>query len=753
MPSGPRKPPKPSPEPAEPAPAKPEGDKPAGRPRRPRAATPAEGQPPAPAAGKRPRRGPDRPTASADQAAYARKREAMQQRARMQSRGGRDIGALPPCVDPARRARCRRDFRRFCDTYLGAAFTIEWSKDHLRAIKTIETAVLEGGLFAFAMPRGSGKTTIVEAACVWAMIYGHRRFVALIGATESHAEQMLGNVQTELQVNELLAEDFPEVCFPIERLEGISQRANGQLCQGVRTYIEWGAKILVLPTIAGSAASGAIVRVAGITGTIRGMNFKRADGARVRPDFVVLDDPQTDESAKSPSQCRERERVLAGAILGLAGPREKISGFMPTTVIRQGDMADVILDRTKHPEWRGERFRAVYAWPTRQDLWDEYARLRRDSLANGGSGETATTFYRKHRKAMDAGADVAWKQRHNADELSAIQHCWNLRIADERAFFAEHQNEPLPEHEDGPEEQKPEQIAARTNGLDRGVVPTDAAHLTMFVDVQGRLLYWLVVAWRDDFTGAVVDYGTWPRQKEPYFTLRDARLTLRDAVPGAGVEGAIAGGLTQLFAEQLGREYQTEGGASMRVSRCLVDANWGDSTDVVYETCRRSIHAAVVSPSHGRYIGPSSTPMSEYRRKPGDRVGLHWRIPGAGGKRATRHVLFDSNWWKSFVASRLSTAMGDPGALTLFAGRADTHRMLADHLVAERRVPLEAFGRRVDTWQLKRPGLDNHLLDCIVGAAVAASMQGATLAGLESAAGARGARQRLRLSDIQRARR
>lgn len=683
--------------------------------------------------------------------AYARKREAMQQRARMQSRGGRDIGAIPPVVDPGRRAAAARDFRRFCETYLAAAFTIAWSRDHLRAIQIIQDSVLSGGLFAFAMPRGSGKTTIVEAAVVWSMVYGHRRFVALVGATETHAEQMLGNVQTELQVNELLGEDFPEVCYPIERLEGISQRANGQLCRGVRTYIEWGAKILVLPTIPGSAASGAIVRVAGITGQIRGMNYKRADGARARPDFVCVDDPQTDESAKSPSQCRERERILAGAILGLAGPQQKISGFMPCTVIRQGDMADVILDRGKHPEWHGERFRAVYAWPKRQDLWDEYARIRRESLANGGAGETATRFYRRHRKPMDSGADVAWPERHNSDELSAIQHCWNLRIADERAFFAEHQNEPLPEHEDSADELTAEQIAARTSGVPRGVVPGDAAHLTMFVDVQGKLLYWLVASWRDDFSGAVVDYGTWPQQREQSLALRDARKTLRDAIPGAGLEGAIAGGLEQLFREQMGREWQTEQGGSMRVGRCLVDANWGESTDVVYEACRRSIFAGLVVPSHGRFIGPASTPMSEYRRKPGDRVGLRWRIPGGGGKRATRHVIYDANWWKSFVHARLSTAIGDPGAVTLFGARPETHRALAEQLVSERRVPLEAFGRRVDTWTLRRPGMDNHLLDCLVGAAVAASIQGATLAGLASAEPAGQRRSRIRLSDLQRA--
>jgi hypothetical protein len=107
-----------------------------------------------------------------------------------------------------------------------------------------------------------------------------------------------------------------------------------QLYQGQRTHIGWTAREIVLPTIAESPGSGAIIKVAGITGRIRGMKYKRADGQTVRPSLVILDDPQTDESARSLSQCATRESILAGAVLGLAGPGKKISGIMPCTVNR-----------------------------------------------------------------------------------------------------------------------------------------------------------------------------------------------------------------------------------------------------------------------------------------------------------------------------------------------------------------------------------------------------------------------------------
>jgi hypothetical protein len=85
-------------------------------------------------------------------------------------------------------------------------------------------------------------------------------------------------------------------------------------------------------------------------------------------------------------------------------------------------MADNILDRDKHPEWNGERTKMVYSFPANEKLWQQYAQLRADSPRRGNAGEEATAFYRANRDAMDAGAAVAWPERFNHDELSAIQH-------------------------------------------------------------------------------------------------------------------------------------------------------------------------------------------------------------------------------------------------------------------------------------------------------------------------------------------
>jgi hypothetical protein len=155
-------------------------------------------------------------------------------------------------------------------------------------------------------------------------------------------------------------------------------------------------------------------------------------------------------------------------------------------------------------------------------------------------------------------------------------------------------------------------------------------------------------------------------------------------------------------------------------------------------------------PSHGRYVGASSVPFSEYKRKRGDRVGHHWRIPNVHGRRQVRHVVIDTNYWKSFVHARLAVAMGDLGCLSLFGRQPTDHQLLAEHVTAEYRVRTEARGRVVDEWKLRAGGPDNHWLDCLVGCAVAASVQGASLPGVSD--GLSRIRKRIKLSELQRSR-
>ena len=659
-------------------------------------------------------------------AGYDALRAASAARNRRLSAAGRDIAPIPDVANVDRRAACEKDFRRFCEIYFPAAFTLAWSGDHLKVIAKIEAAILRGGQFAQAMPRGGGKTTLAEMACIWAILYAHRHFVCLIGATAMRARSMLESIKTEFECNDALLEDFPASIYPIRRLDRIHNRAGGQTLNGGPTRILWTVDRVVMPTVADWPASGAILVVTGLaSGNIRGQKHKLADGHIVRPDLTVIDDPQTTQSAWSESQSARRETLLAGDVLGMAGPGKKIAAILCATVIRPGDMADNILDRDKHPEWQGERTKMVYAFPTKEKLWDQYAVIRAESFKADGDGHEATEFYAAHRAEMDEGAVVAWPARHNPDELSAIQHAMNLKLRDEQAFWAEYQNEPLVLAQGDEDLLTADQIAAKVSGRRRGEVPLGANQLTMFVDVHDHLLYWMVAAWENDFTGHIIDYGAYPDQRRQYFTLRDARATLARAAPGTGKEGAIQAGLKVLVDMHLAREWKRDDGAVMQVGRCLVDA--GYVPDTVYLAIRRSGRSAVLMPAKGVGVGASSKAFAEHKRRKGDLYGHYWRVPTVRGTRVLRTVHIDTNYWKSFVHARLAVALGDRGCLSLFGTKAEEHRLLSEHLAAEYRVRTEARGHTVDEWKLKASAVDNHWLDCLVGCAAAASMLGVSL--------------------------
>src|SRR5262245_15941925 len=121
----------------------------------------------------------------------------MQRRHAEESASGRDIAPLPKVANRRRKKRCERDLGRFCLTYLSGTFGIPFSADHRKVIAKMERSALEGGFFPFAMPRASGKSSMSEADCLWALLYGHRSFVVLIGSEEGRALDMLESIKVE----------------------------------------------------------------------------------------------------------------------------------------------------------------------------------------------------------------------------------------------------------------------------------------------------------------------------------------------------------------------------------------------------------------------------------------------------------------------------------------------------------------------------------------------------------------------------
>jgi hypothetical protein len=646
---------------------------------------------------------------------------------------GRDIAAdFPGPGDLARRAACAQDLERFLSTYFSRVFFRPWSADHKRIIRRTEAAILTGGLFALAMPRGSGKTSLAIRSGLWALLYGHKRYLSLVTATEADGERLLEGLKTELLYNEELAADFRSVVYPLRRLDGDARRASGQLFGGQRTAIVWASRRLSFPLMPddgdGPNVSGAFVSVCGLTGALRGQARALPDGTVTRPDLVLLDDPQTRKSARSPAQKSERKATVLADVLGMAGPGQALTAVMPCTVIAPDDLADELLDRKRHPEWHGERTRLIYSFPTAEKEWEVYFTLRREAMQEDRPPVEAEAFYRDHQATMDAGAVVAWPERKLDSELSAIQHCLNVRcdLGDE-AFFAEYQNEPLRPEADGGPVLEAKHVAAKVNRLAQGVVPVRSAVLTAGIDLGDRLLHWVVTAWTPDFGGSIISYGVFPEQSTRNFTSAKAGRTLADLSPGAAREGQVHAGLLALTDSLLSREWKREDGGVSRIGLALVDS--GFLPDIAHEVCRRSPHAATLLPSRGLGIGPAGRPMEEWTPKPGEQRGFHW-IKARSPDRAGQHVRADVNFWKSFLRDRFLTALGDRTSLSLYGSQPAEHELYAAHATAEYSTLLTGNGRTVETW-LHRPARpDNHWWDATVLTCVAGSILGTKLPGM-----------------------
>lgn len=648
-------------------------------------------------------------------------RESTNQKMAKVRASARDIAPLPDVVDPDRKETCRHSFRLFCETYFPDLFTLKWSDDHIKVISLIESAVIRGDLTAVAMPRGSGKSTLCMVACLWALLYGHRHYLMFIGASEDHAKMMLDNLRGEISSNDLLLEDFPEACYPIRRLEGVTHRAPGQTLNGKPTQIDWTKKQLTLPTVEGAASSGSIVQVAGITGRIRGAQAKRGKET-IRPDLVVVDDPQTDESARSPKQCDDRLRTVAGAILGLSGPGRKIAGIMPCTIIAKGDMADQILDRKKHPDWHGVVMRMLRSMPKNLKLWEQYGEIRSNCLVNDKTLDEANDFYLKNRERMDEGAEASWEDRYNDDEVSAIQHAMNILLRDESAFYAEYQNEPPSDVGESSLVVSESDISRKIVGIDRGTVPEWATHLTAFIDVQKDVLFYAVVATMNDFTAHLVEYGTYPDQPTAVVRADKVRRTIAKSHPGS-FEAGMDAALRSLVGGLLDRDWLRQDGSPINISRIGIDANWAQSTTIVRSIALDTTFRGLVMPCHGVGIGADRKPMNDYQKKPGERSGWCWRVMTQPLK-----MIYDTNAWKSFLSQRIHLAVGDKGTLTIHSGKPLKHKMLLSHLTSEKPVTMTSSDRTVTQWRLVS-GKENHLFDCVIGSLVMASEQGVVAVG------------------------
>jgi hypothetical protein len=655
---------------------------------------------------------------------YQKHKEDAAERSREKSAAGREIGPLPDVVDQERKWAGFESLESFGMTYFPSRFFLPPCPAHREAIKVMESCTNDGGLFCFALMRGGGKTAWAEVAVIRAVAYGLRRFVLLVQATESLAGNSLKKIQREFESNELLLEDFPEVCYPIRRLERIHNRAKGQTLDGEPTRIEWTADGVVLPSVRGAASSGAIIRVAGLTGAIRGLSVSGPNGEMFRPDMLVIDDAQTRASAKSPTQTSDRETLILDDLMGLAGPTTTIAAVNLCTPMYTNDLAERFLDTEKRPDWRGIRTSLLSAFPTNLAKWDEYYEERRSGLRENDGGKRGNEFYLANIDTLQAGAVVTWPERKKKDDVDGLQTAMNLYYANPRGFAAEYQCRPeagvLGENV---KEMVSTDIAKRLNGVPRYMVPKECSFITAAFDPGIWVCWYSVIAWSNRFGGAVIDYGCWPRQARSNFAASDARPCLRDHYKGFTDKQIVFQSLNDIVPHVLGKKYyQHETGEEMVVSKAIIDR--GYEKEAVHQYIRQSAFVNILHASKGFARSKTQkTGVGGWAKREGEQSGDNWKITktesGVG-----RMIQFDADDWKTTTSDLLTAPLGGMGALTLWGNSAADHEMFSEHVCAEYATLTSYGGASFYSWSVKPGGPDNHFLDVAVLNALAASVSG-----------------------------
>lgn len=655
----------------------------------------------------------------------------------------RDIAPLPKAEMHTERKVCENDLELYAVTFYPLFFYMDFSNELRKAIKNLQTAIEDNGLFFQILPRGSGKTVLAIVAILWAVCYNKQKVLAVIGAKMKLAQKICTIIHYHLKTNELLLKAFPEICYPFTELKHVNQQ-SAQTYNGIPTQISISKEMIVIPTIEGSKSSGIAIVPYGLTGAIRGEIIKMPDGSIARPSFFLVDDPQTDESAKSTSQCEEREDLLQSAVLGLAGPGRSISGVVNGTIIRRDDMVNRYADG-KYPEWEILKVAFLSSWPTNTDMWEEYLTIREED--NKRTWEKSNAFYKKNRIEMDKGAVAYWEDRLEHGAISAIQSAYNLIFRHGlQSFMSEFQNEPS-EKMTGVDLPSITDILSKRNSIPKDRVKAGTQYITCGIDVHKHILFYLVAGFRDGGTCQTIDYGCFPKQKTMHFDMHNLSVKLSDIYIGSEAS-IITQGLIDLVGMLSIQEYMSVSGEEkFNIERIFIDSGYKPAC--VQRV--KSEHKSLVVPSRGIGLTAGRKPISQYPKKPGEKYGHFLYYPLVSKSRDFRHCNIDVNYWKSQVSDGFLLPAGSTGEYTLFGTAKTNHDLFATHCTAETYTETIGQGRKVKEWKMKVANNENHLFDCLVCASAAASDIGMKLdddrKGLKNVSSQKP--KRIKLSDLQ----
>ena len=627
---------------------------------------------------------------------------------------GRDVGLHPHTRRLAQKKKLEYNLRAFLLYTFPEQMYLEFSDDHLEMIQTIQECIFDGGNLAEALPRGSGKTTIVRGSIIWALGYGHRRYIATITSTGSSAKKILKGIKKAFQFNQRLDLLFPEITHYVRALGGQSQSATGQLANGQLTNMSWTTEQLVFPAFKPNEkylerCNQSVLEARGLTGEVRGMQYETMDGRILRPDFVFLDDPQTKESAKSTTQTGDRIELIEADVLGLAGPDVDIACIATCTVICEGDLAQWMLKK-----WRSKLAKLLYVLPdAHATLWKEYINLRLDNKNEAPKvlRKICNGFYKENRPKMDAGAVVGWEQRILKGDLSALQTAYNLLAKHgETAFYSEFQNEPQKVNADV-YTISPDLLLERVNNYRKREAPTSGHFKIATADINFHGVSWVNCNFENDYTCSIADYGVYTKKGKQAIYANNWEMTEALALFEA----------LKSFCDLMARRFP-----ELRILG--IDGNRFTKPVVKFVKAYDGKFPFRLYILRGYSPKKYKTPATSSKTLIGkSRQRCHLQ---KNERQDVNDIPFDSSFWHMTSQKAFLRSPGAPGSASFYSGENVRHREICEHICADKLVDYyERNGELIYDWK-KVPG-KNDLGDSLAMAYVLANIAGLELDGIK----------------------
>ena len=556
-----------------------------------------------------------------------------------------------------RRKRLEKNPEAWLRYYFPNIFTLPFSDGHREIINAIVRTDVAGKDVVVAAPRGEGKTNIMRYMSIYLVVTERANFVALGGWQSRSAAEAFSSWLFAITSERLVA-DYPEYFAPF----AVSTHANRL------PRLRWqgedhptGAAIrsrlmqIVFPDGRGALAAGSL------QGDVKGLNITTADGSSLRPNKLLLDDPQNVNRAADPKFVADTLKLIDTQWRLLAGPDKRISMMVACTIYAPDDVGESLGKRRNTVFVRIPR---VVSWPdgfekdgsqTRQ-LWDRWFDLYDDD----NTREMAFTFYRRNRKAMCKGFAVSWK--HRFDKSKGDQDAFFSAMVDyytkgRDAFYSEYQNQPV-EHETKFYELTPQCILKHQVELHENEVPEDTVYAVLTTDINYSYgLTYEATAFDSEGRSHVFAEGVWCQSPLPV-SARNTNQEQRQRLVKMALE---------IMAEWVDVQ-------PWKLDDWYIDAG-GEQFDTVTKFCRTAKKNGKLGRAMIGRAGKTYDPSVKTR------VGrVQGKVYACFTRESGKWYCFDADYYKEMAQTSWITPKGEPGSATIYKGQ---HRDYADQMCRE----------------------------------------------------------------------